>query len=357
MTESDRSDPCAWPCAGTPPLTRAILRVTPEDFVVDEQIDIALSATGEHLWLQVRKRGVNTNFVARLLARAAGVPQRAVSYAGMKDRHAVTTQWFSVHLPGRETPDLTAALPPEIDVLAAHRHARKLQRGALTGNRFTIVLRECIGDHEQLLQRVEAIARTGVPNYFGEQRFGRDGGNIARAEAMFRGTSVRDHHQRGIYLSAARSLLFNEILARRVAATTWDCGLAGDVFILNGTNSFFVPPEIDDVIQRRLVQGDIHVSGPLWGAGELPSRGDIRALEVSVAQEYPVLAEGLARARLAQERRALRLLARDLEVVWLDATTLKLSFALHAGSYATTVLRELACYRDAQTPLAGHADV
>src|SRR5947207_580091 len=136
MTESDRSHMSAWPCAGAPPLVEAALRTQPDDFAVDEQIDIALNGAGEHLWLHVRKRGANTDFVARALARAAGVPPRAVSYAGMKDRHAVTTQWFSVHLPGREAWDLSGRLAPEVDILAAHRHARKLQRGALAGNRF-----------------------------------------------------------------------------------------------------------------------------------------------------------------------------------------------------------------------------
>ncbi len=343
MTTLNHTD---WPRAGVPPLARALLRVTPEDFIVDEQIDIALSGVGEHLWLNVRKRGFNTDAVARQLAQAAGVPPRAVSYAGMKDRHAITTQWFSIHLPGREDPDLTAALPSEIEVLVAHRHARKLQRGALTGNRFSIVLRDCEGGRDPLQRRVEEVGRGGVPNYFGEQRFGRDHANIARAEAMFGGERIRDHHQRGIYLSAARSLIFNEVLAHRIAAGTWNGALEGDVFVLNGSNSFFVPDAIDEVIKRRLAEGDIHVSGPLWGAGEPPSRADVRAQEEAVAQRYTTLADGLARAELKQERRALRLVPKQLVAEWLDATTLKLSFILPAGTYATTVLREFACYRD-----------
>ncbi len=345
---TDKSQLSQWPHAGAPPITQAILRAAPEDFVVEEQMDIVPSGAGEHLWLQVRKRGVNTDFVARVLARAAGVPARAVSYAGMKDRHAIATQWFSVHLPGRAAPDLTAVLPEEIEVLAIQRHARKLQRGALTGNRFGIVLRDCRGDRERLVQRIEEIGRTGVPNYFGEQWFGRDRGNLARAEEMFRGARVGDRHLRGVYLSAARSLLFNEVLARRIADGTWNNALEGDVFVLNGTNSFFIPDTIDDVIQRRLAQGDIHPSGPLWGEGEPPSRGEVLALELGVVQHDAVLVDGLTRAGLAQERRALRLLARDLVVEWFDATTLKLSFFLSAGAYATTVLRELARYRDVQ---------
>src|SRR6266566_7042561 len=148
----------SWPTTAPPPLGDALLRAAPEDFVVDEEIDIALSGVGEHLWLQLRKRGANTEYVARQLARAAGVPIRAVSYAGMKDRHAVATQWFSVHLPGRETPNLGAQLPPEIELLSSQRHARKLQRGALRGNRFELTLRECRGDREGLLTRAAEIA-------------------------------------------------------------------------------------------------------------------------------------------------------------------------------------------------------
>jgi len=349
MADSDHSElPLSWPNAGSPPLTHAVLRTTPDDFAVDEQISIALSGSGEHLWLHIRKRGLNTDGVARALARAAGVPARAVSYAGMKDRHAVTAQWFSLHLPGREPPDLAAALPPGVEILTALRHARKLQRGGLTGNRFSIVLRECSGDRERLLERVAEIGRGGVPNYFGEQRFGRDSANLGRAAQMFRGESVRDHHLRGIYLSAARSLLFNQVLARRVAEGTWCDAIEGDVFILNGTNSFFVPEAIDDAIRRRLLEADIHPSGPLWGEGELPSRARVLALESEIGNKYSEFAAGLAHARLSQERRSLRLLPRDMTGVWTDATTFVLSFSLPAGSYATAVLRELASYRDAQ---------
>jgi tRNA pseudouridine13 synthase len=335
-----------WPTTGTPPIAQAQLRTQPEDFVVEETNTIELSGAGEHLWLQLRKRGVNTEFAARQLARTIGVPPRAVSYAGMKDRHALTTQWFSVHLPGRDDPDLAGKLPPEMELLAAQRHARKLQRGALKGNRFEILLRACQGERAALQQRVDDIARGGVPNYFGEQRFGRAGDNLARAAAMFGGSAVRDRHLRGIYLSAARSLLFNEVLARRVEAGSWAEVLEGEVCVLNGSNSFFVPASIDSEIERRLREGDIHPSGPLWGAGDPPSAASVNALERAVAQRFAALAEGLAEARLAQERRALRVIPGELSVQWLDAESLRLRFALPAGTYATAVLREIASYRD-----------
>jgi tRNA pseudouridine13 synthase len=335
-----------WPTSAPPSLIHAQLRVAPEDFVVEEVNGIALTGAGEHLWVQLRKRGMNTEFAARQLARAAGVPPRAVSFAGLKDRHAVTTQWFSIHLPGREIADLAGRLPEEIDLLAMQRHARKLQRGALEANRFRIVLRECEGNAALLEQRIAEIGRYGVPNYFGAQRFGRGGGNIARARALFAGEPIRDRHLRGIYLSAARSLIFNEVLAQRVADGSWHKALAGDVFILSGSNSYFVPEALDASIEQRLESGDIHPSGPLWGEGEPPSRGVVRVLECETAQRHTALADGLAQAGLRQERRALCLLPREMTLLWIDSKTVALSFLLPAGSYATVVLQELAKYQD-----------
>jgi tRNA pseudouridine13 synthase len=343
MTEPLAPD---WPRATTPPLGAASLRAQPEDFVVEEQMPFTLSGAGEHVWLKVRKRALNTEQVAGTLARLAGVPRRGVGYAGMKDRHAVTVQWFSVHLPGREAPDWAGGLPGGIELLAQTRHARKLQTGAAAGNAFTIVLRDCAGDREALARRLVRIRREGVPNYFGEQRFGRGGENVVRARAMFGGERVASRHLRGICLSAARAWLFNAVLARRVAAGNWNRALEGEAFVLNGTRSFFVADAHDEEIARRLTGGDIHPSGPLWGRGELPARAAARELEETVAAGTADLARGLEAEGLEQERRALRLFPRDLEVEWLDGAALRLQFALPAGAFATAVLRELAVYKD-----------
>ena len=306
-----------------------------------------LSGAGEHLWLKVRKRGLNTEQVAKQLARMAGVTRREVGYAGMKDRHAVAVQWFSLYLPGRADPDW-GALPDGLTIIEAKRHSRKLKTGALSGNRFEIILRDCQGDRAAVLRRGTEIGTRGVPNYFGEQRFGHGGANLAEARAMFAGENKRtDRKQSGIYLSAARSYLFNEVLAKRVHAATWDAGMDGDAMVLNGTRSFFVPEAIDDTIRRRLAEGDIHPSGPLWGRGELPTRAAIRAQEQAIADQHPDLALGLERAGLDQERRALRVIPQDLQAEWLDDTSLRLGFSLPAGAYATALLRELAVYTTA----------
>ena len=311
-----------------------------------------LTGAGEHLWVRLRKRGHNTEQVAKQLARTAGVTRREVGYAGMKDRHAISVQWFSLHLAGRPDPDWSA-LPDGMTVVESARHSRKLKTGALAGNRFVIVLRDCsdgslIHYRDGVLRRVEEIRTRGVPNYFGEQRFGHGGGNVAAARAMFAGSGgLRDRKQGGIYLSAARSLLFNDVLARRVTAGTWDQALAGDAMMLNGSRSFFVPESIDDVIQRRLDEGDVHPSGPLWGRGDPPTRSAVREIEMAIASEHADLARGLEAAGLEQERRALRVVPQEFKTEWLDATTLSLTFVLPPGSYATALLRELADYRDA----------
>jgi tRNA pseudouridine13 synthase len=251
-----------------------------------------------------------------------------------------------VWIPKKVAPELDALQSDELTVLEHAWHSRKLPRGALAGNRFVLVLRGIDGGREAIDQRLQAISNHGVPNYFGEQRFGRGGTNVARAQAMFAGARV-GRHPRGLYLSAARAWLFNRVLARRVADASWDGALDGEAFTLAGSRSFFVPGALDDELARRLAEGDVHPSGPLWGAGELPTRGAARALEEAVAGAEPELARGLAAAGLRQERRALRLLAQELRATWLDATTLRLEFALPAGSFATALLRELVDYRAA----------
>lgn len=326
---------------GQPPI-QGRLRVAPEDFQVREELDFALDGAGEHVWLWVCKRGANTEWVAKRLAERAGVPGGAVSYAGLKDRQAVTEQWFSVHLPGKADPDWNAHPHPDFTVLNATRHSRKLRRGALRGNAFRITLRELDGDPTELATRFERMTATGVPNYFGEQRFGREAGNLQRAEAMLSGREkVRDRHQRGLYLSAARSALFNAVLARRVIDGHWNVARPGEVLMLEGSHSIFTVDAVDETIRQRVAAFDAHPTGPLWGAGELRSSGAVWELEQAVIADFPLFRDGLATAGLRQERRALRLIVREATLEFSDARTAILEFRLPAGAYATTVLREL----------------
>lgn len=320
---------------------RATIRRAPEDFFVDEVLGFEPSGAGEHLLLRIEKRGANTVWVAQRLAQWAGVAEHAVGYAGLKDRHAVTRQSFSVHLPRRIAPDFeTLPGDGEFRVLDHAWHARKLPRGALRGNRFVLRLRDVVGDAAAIDARLAAIAAHGVPNYFGEQRFGRDGGNLAAARAMFAGRRVpRD--KRSMLLSAARSEIFNAVLARRVARGDWARGVPGEVWMLDGSHSVFGPVPLDVTLEQRCAALDIHPTGPLWGAGELRTRDEVGELETEVAGASTDLAAGLEQAGLRQERRALRLPVASLEWSWPAPDVLELGFFLPAGTYATTVLHAL----------------
>lgn len=330
---------------GAPPL-QAVLRSTPDDFRVEEVLGYDADGQGEHALLWIEKRGANTDWVARELAKFAGVAPVGVGYAGMKDRHAVTRQTFSVHLAGKPDPDWSTFPHAEVNVLAATRHSRKLKRGALRGNRFVLVLRQVQGDAAAAEHVLQQIAARGVPNYYGEQRFGREGGNVAQARSMFAGRRV-ERDKRSFLLSAARSQIFNSVLAARVEKNAWDTPLDGEIWALAGSRSWFGPEPFTDVLAERLARLDIHPSGPLWGQGERPSQGEAGALEAHVADAHSDLAAGLIAARMDQERRPLRLLPRDLKWRWLDTDAageraLELSFELPAGAYATVVVRELA---------------
>ena len=328
---------------GGPPL-RGALRTSPEDFFVDEDLGFAPDGAGEHVFVRVEKRGANTDFVAKELARFAGVRTEAVGYAGLKDRHAVTRQSFSVHLPGKSGPDWMALAHTEFLVLDAVRHSRKLQRGALKGNRFRIILREVQGDREAAAAIVESIHAQGVPNYFGEQRFGRDAANIERALAMFKGRRVQ-RHERSLLLSAARSQLFNAVLAARVEQDTWNRPLPGDVFMLAGTHSIFGPEPLTPDLIARCACGDIGPTAPLWGEGPSRSSGAVADLENAVAARFPELAAGLAANGLRQERRSLVMRPRELELRWLAEVGVDLCFYLNSGAYATVLLREIFDYQ------------
>ena len=320
----------------------AQIRATPEDFRVEEIDAFEATGSGEHLLLTIEKRGMNTALAAAHLARWAGIPEMGVSYAGMKDRHATTRQRFSVHLPKRIAPDIATLETDELHVLKSEWHAKKLPRGALAGNRFELILRDLQGEPAAIDARLHAIAARGVPNYFGEQRFGRGGDNVANAVAMFGGRRVR-REQRTMLLSAARSQLFNQVLSARVETRCWNHGLDGEVWMLDGSRSVFGPEPWTDALAARLADFDIHPTAPLWGRGNSRSQEAALALENAALSDPQslTLREGLEAAGLKQERRAARLRPRDLQWSWPDTDCLALQFSLPPGAYATIVLAEL----------------
>lgn len=311
--------PNAYPTSGA----SATLKRLNEDFIVTELPLQLPSGEGEHLWLEIEKNGANTAFVAQQLAEAAGVQERDVGYAGLKDRYAITRQWFSIYLPNGtgkgETPDLTGLQHPEFKVLSQSRHVKKLRPGDLQGNRFRIVLRDVTGERDAIEANLKNVASQGVPNYFGAQRFGFDGGNVEQGRAMLaRDIRVRNPKKKGLYLSAVRSFVFNEVLALRIRQGLWGKTLPGDV--------------IDEAGRP---------TGPLWGRGRVITTDQAQALENGVAERHAALCDGMEHAGLDQERRALVASPVDLSWAWPQADQLVLTFSLPAGNYATSVLNEI----------------
>lgn len=308
-----------WPTAYPPSGASATLKRLNEDFVVTELQPQRPCGEGEHLWLDIEKNGANTAFVAQQLAQAVGVKDVDVGYAGLKDRYAITRQWFSLYLPTGETPDLTRLQHPEFKVLGQSRHVKKLRRGDLQGNRFRLVLRDVTGDRDAIEANLQAIASRGVPNYFGAQCFGHGGGNVEQGRAMLaREIRVRNPKKKGLYLSAVRSFVFNEVLALRIGEGLWGKTLPGDVMDETG-----------------------HPTGPLWGRGRVSTTDRAQALENAVAGRHATLCEGMEHAGLAQERRPLVVRPADLSWDWPQADRLVLAFTLPAGTYATSVLNEV----------------
>ena len=324
---------------GTPP-AHGRLRIEPEDFMVEEELGFAPAGDGAHVLLRVRKRNENTQWVARELARLAGCRANEVGYAGLKDRRAVAVQWFSLPRP-RRTVSWQEMRGAGFEVLEAHPHTRKLPRGALAGNRFAIRIGVHEGDGAELAARlaprIAAIAQRGVPNYFGPQRFGRDGGNLQRLETP---PARLPPQQRGFALSAARSLIFNAVLAARVLDATWERLQAGDMANLDGRGSVFPIESVDAALTERSLRLEIHPTGPLWGEGSPPSAAGVLALETAAAARYPDAAAACTAARMAQERRSLRLTVHELRCE-VEPQSVRVHFRLTRGGFATAVLAEL----------------
>ncbi|MBA4724501.1 MAG: tRNA pseudouridine(13) synthase TruD [Pseudomonas sp.] len=346
MTE----DQLLGPRAHGEPCGSAVLKAVAEDFQVDEVLDIPLAGEGEHLWLWVEKRNLNTEEAAKRIARAAGVPLKIISYAGLKDRQALTRQWFSLHLPGKGDPDLSAAEDGSLRLLQCVRHQRKLQRGAHSANGFRLRLTELHADHTQLDARLERIKLQGVPNYFGLQRFGYEGGNLHGARHFAaKGELPEQRNMRSRLLSAGRSYLFNRVLAERVADGSWDQAQVGDLLAFTDSRSFF-PAGPDECADPRLRILDLHPTGPLWGVGGSPAGDEIQALEDAVATNEAAVANWLAQAGMKHERRILRLPISGLSWHYPGPDILQLEFVLPTGCFATAVVREL-------VSLAGQTDI
>ena len=338
------------------PTCTADLRTFNSDFIVKEMLPFSPTGEGEHHMIHVRKEGLNTNQVAEMLAKFAKVHQKEVTYAGQKDKNAVTEQWFGVRIPGKDTPDWASLTTPEnepnateyqsrLTILSSQRHSKKLRIGALLGNRFELTLRN-VSDKDTLEKRIQQVMETGVPNYFGEQRFGHQGKNLIYGQQMLAGKKVKDRKKRSMYLSAVRSNVFNQVVSYRLNHHSV-APLTGDCVMLAGSKSFFVTDKWDPATLKRLSDNDIQLSAPLWGRGAMLPQADAASVEQTALIDLANDLAGLEQAGLEQERRPLLLKPQAMKYRF-EQDCLVIEFILPAGSYATSVLRELLDYQDVQ---------
>jgi len=315
------------------PLGDAAFRCSPEDFQVEEFTGIEPCGTGEHVYVRIRKTGENTRWVAKQLAEHLQLPYKSVSYAGMKDRHAITSQWFSAHMPGLEMPDLQPDALAGCEIIDVARHDRKLRPGQLSYNRFRIVLRDCvIADQVELNERIASLTQFGLPNYFGSQRFGRAQGNLDLADDI-RKLRTLNRDQRAFFLSATRGALFNGYLAGRVQAESWNQQLAGEVLLSDR-------PRGTAETDTSVFDGERQPSGLLWGKGTSNASGDALAYEQAFFAGFPDVTRLLELAGSRASRRVLRLRVGELTMQQ-QGDSLELNFCLGPGGYATTLLQEL----------------
>ena len=335
------------PRAWGSPIASGVIRCHPEDFEVSEQLGFELSGAGEHVFLHLQKRQLNSMDLMQRVAQLSGTSQRDIGMSGLKDRNAVTRQWFSVGMAGRPEPDWQALEGAgDVQVLAVGRHLRKLRRGVHRGNQFTRLLRELRGDRGALEQRLLKLRAEGVPNYFGEQRFGRDGSTLEQAMRWMHGGRRVSRNQRSLYFSALRAHVFNRLLAQRVESETWSEVLPGDVCMLHGTRSFFTCEEPTEEIQERAKRGDVHPGVPLWGLA--PAGVDLEAAGTckDTVEQCREVCDFLEASALDLAWRPARMMPDDFSWRFCDDDKLQLNFTLGAGSYATALLAELVQYKE-----------
>lgn len=332
------------------PQGRALFKSKTADFIVRETLSFEPDGEGTHAYLYIEKINTNTEWLARQLARFVGVEAKEIGYAGLKDRNAITSQWFSINLEIIEhQPDWDALQLDGVKILKKTLHRKKLKRGSIKYNQFEIVLRDAVDTSaEELTQRIKKIQLSGVPNYFAQQRFGHGYNNLIRGARWFNGKhKIKKRADKSMLLSAARSMVFNQMLSQRIDKTGWDELINGDIMMLSGSHSIFSATVIDDEISHRFHQGDIHPTAALWGRGILKSENQLLALEQNVADSLQNWCAGLEQQGLKQERRAARLFPEKLSVHFAeDSATnclpkITLTFSLPSGSYATAVLREI----------------
>ena len=321
------------------PTIAATFKQYPADFIVEEELRFELTGVGEHLYVLIEKEQQNTHWCAKQIARWAQVPNRNVSFAGLKDRQGVTRQWFSIWLPGKPDPDTTLDIPG-VQLIQQVRHRAKLQRGALSSNRFHIVLRNVGDDSAAIDQALTVIARNGVPNYFGAQRFGLDYNNVATALTRPAQQWLQQGRGDDIYVSAVRSYLFNVMLEQRILQGSWRQAQPGEPLVLAGSNSWF-EAEGTAAESTRIEAADCSTSALMYCGQMSVSDSAFYQWEVDQLKPYQQLMDWLQPVELKPLRRPLILRPENMQWQHTDRHTLTLSFGLPTGGYATSVLHEL----------------
>lgn len=308
-----------------------------DDFQVEEVPAYPFAGEGDHLYLWVEKRDTNTRYVIEQLRDKAGIPETEMGWAGLKDRRALTRQWISVPASFEGQLGVLDELPG-VRLLKTTRHTNRLATGHLAGNQFRILVRDPKGSEAEARAILDVLAKEGVPNYFGPQRFGKMGDNAARGYQIL--ASGRFRKQRWLdklLTSALQSLLFNEWVKQRMESGTYGHVLEGDIAVKHVSGGKF---QVGDAATEdpRAVALEISATGPLFGRKYHEAQGAARAIEDAVLAEYGLTRETFK--PLAGDRRPIRFPLTDctLEVVpegyWV-------SFFLPKGGFATAVLREL----------------
>ncbi len=332
------------------------LRRKSTDFIVQETLSFEPSGEGEHLFLYVEKTDCNTDWVGRQLQKYFKLRSQDIGYAGKKDRHSISSQWFSLHLPGKNCEQelvdkITEGAPidPSFKIIKSTRHHKKLRKGSIKCNHFQLILRDPSGPVS--LAVLEQLKINGFPDYFGYQRFGHNAGNLDKAELLLTDKiKVRSRNKRGLYLSAARSYLFNLILAERVSDGSWDRAIDGDCLNLAGSRSYFYCEKVDSDIIQRMKQNDLQVSGWLPGKQKSQSTAQALAFEEKATQACPLWLQGLSKAGVDSARRSMKVIPQNFEFHEAENNQLHMSFSLPAGSFATSLLREMFIIKDESLP-------
>ncbi|MCW8345178.1 tRNA pseudouridine(13) synthase TruD [Vibrio sp. ZSDZ65] len=326
------------------PSSTAKFKARNEDFIVKEVLGYELAGEGEHFMVRIRKSGENTSFVANELAKLFGIKSKDIGWAGLKDRHAVTEQWLSIHLPKKNVPDFSGFLAtyPSIEIIDTTWHNKKLRPGDLVGNDFEIRLTE-VTDLESALARAESIKTSGVPNYFGQQRFGHEGNNVVEARRWGRdNVRTRNQNKRSLYLSAARSWIFNQIVSDRIEQQCLDRALLGDIVTVEDQQVVVSESNYDELLASKAA-----ITGALAGDNALPTQDEALALEQRHLDNEPDLMLLIRGNRMRHDRRDISLVPQQLDVS-VDGDALQLRFFLDSGSFATSILREIAVLEEVE---------